>query len=93
MIAKNEDGEEEVDEKKVMNIVIAPRALSKGECSQVYSSFEIAGRPREEMTDSLKPLFERNKDVNAIEQRQSTSLKKLFTIPNEFLGKPVNERR
>ena len=29
MIAKNEDGEEEVDEKKVMNIVIAPRALSK----------------------------------------------------------------
>jgi len=83
--------EEDEDEKKVKNIVIAPRSLTKGEVANIRSSFDLAGRPKEEMTKPMVPLFERNKDVTSIEIRQSNALKSLFIIPKEFEG--LNERR
>lgn len=65
-LARNEEFEEE-DEQKVKNIVIAPRSLTKGEVAHIRSSFDLAGRPKEEMTKPMVPLFERNKDVTSVE--------------------------
>ena len=83
--------EEEEDEQKVKNIVIAPRSLTKGEVANIRSSFDLAGRPKEEMTKPMVPLFERNKDVTNVEIKQSNALKSLFIIPKEFEG--LVERR
>ena len=89
-LARNEMEEDE-DEKKVKNIVIAPRSLTKGEVANIRSSFDLAGRPKEEMTKPMVPLFERNKDVTNVEIKQSNALKSLFIIPKEFEG--LVERR
>jgi hypothetical protein len=89
-LSRNEMEEEE-DEQKVKNIVIAPRSLTKGEVANIRSSFDLAGRPKEEMTKPMVPLFERNKDVTNVEIKQSNALKSLFIIPKEFEG--LVERR
>lgn len=90
-MGRGEVMEEEEDEKKVKNIVIAPRALTKGEVAQIRSSFDLAGRPKEEMTKPMVPLFEKNRDVSNVEIQHSNALKSLFIIPKEFEG--INAER
>jgi hypothetical protein len=88
-MARLEDEEE--DKEKVKNIVIAPRSLTRNEVSYIRSSFDLVGRPKEEMTKPLVPLFEKNKDVSTMEVKQSNALKSLFIIPKEFEG--LTDRR
>lgn len=88
-MARLEDEEE--DKEKVKNIVIAPRSLTRNEVSYIRSSFDLVGRPKEEMTKPLVPLFEKNKDVSTVEVEQSNALKSLFIIPKEFEG--LTDRR
>jgi hypothetical protein len=68
-------------DKKIENIVLAPRGISKEEVRSMRKCFDEVGRPAQALTEGIIPLFGSNKEAREIEARAAEPLKSHFVVP------------